>query len=353
MPLNYTYTKYKDVYTLQNLSETPLTYTINKEINEQTSQVLVKTGVLNFNGVITLKFPVDGIYTILLDDGENTETFTIKTYNALLLSFITVAEKLLCGCKKCNDCEECNECEDYLGAFMKAFSFNSLNTPIYQDYVNLIPTFTLPAFTEDVVCAITNEKIYGNSSIKEPMLKIVAYYYTAFYFKDYLDAFDAEERAYIDAKYKLEKLSKCIRKLGISIKEIIEEYQKLNLVYYWQEPFTLSNDAIYNLVTNMSYVLSKGYDTFVNFQEGKVIPYTGFGPLVFVITNSNTVDYILKDSVNNIITSLFDFYVVPSINSTLIISKNDYSEGNLFIKIEKGSPDDLSIFSNIFNNIFA
>lgn len=237
MPLTYTFTKYKDVYTLQNTGVLPLTYSLTREISSENFSAPLKNGVLTTSSVAILTFPVDGVYKLLLDDGESQETIDIRTYNNLLVSFITVSEKLLCGCAKCNECEECNECEDYLGAFMKAYSFNALSLPLYQDAINLIPQYSLPDFEDDVVCTITKEKVYGSSSVKEPMLKILSYYYAAFYSEDFSNALDQEERDYINIKYKIEKISKCIKKLGINITDILNP----------------SNTSIFNNIFNNTF----------------------------------------------------------------------------------------------------
>lgn len=219
MALNYIYIKYKDIHTLTNNESMDMNYEIVKDSCDASS--VLSTGVIMPGNTITINFITDGNYTIKLKVENEEGSFTIKYFQNLLKSFITSAEKLLCGCSKCDDCEECNECQDYLGAFMKAFSINSVNYPLYQTYVNLISQNSLCEFTDQVICTLINEKVFGSSSVKEPMLKILSYYYLAFYYKSLELASDREEVNYINTKYKFDKISKCVKKLGINLDTVV------------------------------------------------------------------------------------------------------------------------------------
>jgi hypothetical protein len=214
MALNYTYIKYKDVHTLKNNESINMNYEILKDSCDVSTSI--STGVIAPGNTITINFATDGNYTINLSTINDTDSFNIKYFQNLLKSFITDAEKVLCGCTPCKDCEECNECQDYLSAFMKAFSINTINFPSYQDYFEAIAQNNVCDFTNEVLCIILNEKVFGSASVKELMLKILSYYYLAFYFRDYSLALDSEEQNYITVKYKFDKISKCIKKLGIT-----------------------------------------------------------------------------------------------------------------------------------------
>jgi hypothetical protein len=214
VPLTYTYLKYKDQHTLTNGEAVPMSYTIIKVNCEDTKNI--KTGVIPPNTTIPIKYVVDGDYSISLDIGTGPEnTPLIKVYNNLLLSIITVAEKLLCGCSKCKECEECNECEDYLSGLVKSMAYNSLMAPLYQEEINLIAENSRCDYKESVLCSLLHEKVYGNPEIKDILLKNLSFYYAAFYVKDYSLALDSEERDYITTKYKFGKIAKCIKRLGI------------------------------------------------------------------------------------------------------------------------------------------
>ncbi len=218
MALNYTYIKYKDVHTLKNDEGIDMDYEIVK-VSCNTSTVL-SSGTMVPGQTIILNFVTDSNYTINLSTLNDDDSFNIKYFQNLLKSFIADAERLLCGCAKCDDCEECNECQDYLGAFMKSFAFNSVNYPLYQTSVNTISQNSVCSFTDEVVCTLINEKVYGSSSVKRPMLEILGNYYLAFYYKDLSLGLDSEEENYITTKYKFVKISQCLKRLGIDIPEV-------------------------------------------------------------------------------------------------------------------------------------
>jgi hypothetical protein len=223
MPVAHTYTKYKDVHTLTNDTNNLVNYVIIKVLCDETS--IISTGDLQPDASITINFPVDGEYEVSLAEKEdngtaiitiNTDSFTIETFNNLLVSFIADAEKLLCGCSKCDDCEECNECQDYLGALTKAISFTVLN-PVYNTLVNTGLNSISCSLGDEMICSILNEKVFGSSSVKEPLLKILASYFLGFYYYDLGEAEDSEEEQYIKDKYKSVKMLKCITKLGFDL----------------------------------------------------------------------------------------------------------------------------------------
>ena len=214
MALNYTYLKYKDTYTLENTGSVNLTYHVSKVTCEATTEI--KTAVMVPGQITTLSFPVDGDYSVYLESSTQVGMpFIIKHYNHLLMSFISMVEGIVCGCSKCDECEECNKCEDYLGTLLKAQAFNTLNYPVYQNYVNQITQDSLCVFSETVLCGLLHEKVYGNPEVKEAMLRLISFYYLAFYYQDKFLAVDAEEKAYVTEKYKFDKIAACMRKLGI------------------------------------------------------------------------------------------------------------------------------------------
>lgn len=214
MALNYTYLKYKDTYTLSNNGSVSLTYHVSKVTCEATTEI--KTDTILPGQTISLTFVVDGNYSVYLSSlTENSIPFTIKYYKNLLNSFIGMVEGIVCGCSKCDECEECNKCEDYLGTFMKAQAFIALNSPIYQEHLNQITQDSICLFSEQILCSLLHEKVYGNVETKEVMLRLISFYYLSFYYQDKFLAVDLEEKAYVIAKYKFDKIGACMRKLGI------------------------------------------------------------------------------------------------------------------------------------------
>ena len=112
-------------------------------------------------------------------------------------------------------------------------------------------------------------------------------------------------------------------------------YSKNELIFYWQELYTLDNTAIAELVDNTGYLVNKPSDTYENFEIGKNIDYNKVGKIIFLALESDTVNYIIKDVLNNDVTHTFNISLIPQLNATLFISDNNYSHGIMNFKIIK------------------
>ena len=112
-------------------------------------------------------------------------------------------------------------------------------------------------------------------------------------------------------------------------------YPKNKSILYWQEIYTLNNSQITELVDNTNYLTDKPFDTYENFETGKNIDYTKVGKIIFLALESDTVNYIIKDVLNNDVTHTFNISLIPQLNATLFISDNNYSHGTMNFKIIK------------------
>lgn len=333
MALNYTYTNYKDVHTLTNDESQVMTCTIIKDSCD--ASTTLSTNTIEPGQTIILTFVTDGNYTIDLSTLSSSDSFTIKYFQNLLRSFILDAEKILCGCAKCDDCAECNECQDYLGAFMKSFAFNSVNYPLYQTYVEIIAQDTVCDFSDEVICSIIHEKVFGTPSVKDPMLKILSYYYAAFYYKDYFMAADSEEADYITTKYKFGKIAKCIKRLGVDPEDILNEFESGSMVYYWQLDNT--EDTITEVIPLLSpaYISAKSSLPFSVFEAGNIVSYANVGRICFAIMPTQLQNFLILDSLNNDVTDEFDIHYENSMSLALFVSKIPYSFGNIYFKFKR------------------
>ncbi len=106
-------------------------------------------------------------------------------------------------------------------------------------------------------------------------------------------------------------------------------------IFYWQEIYTLNNSQITDLVDNTNYLMDKPSDTYENFEIGKNIDYTKVGKIVFLALESDTLNYTIKDVLNNDVTHTFNISLIPQLNATLFISDNNYSHGIMNFKIIK------------------
>lgn len=214
MAIYYSYLKYKDVHTLKNDSGSTISYEVNTVNCETTT--LYKTGTILPQQTITLDFLVDGTYSArVFTSTENARPFIVKVYNNLLLSFLSMADQILCNCGKCQDCEECNDCQDYLSVYTKAQAFESINYPLYEDYINQITQDSICLYTKETLYTLLKEKVYGTAETKKMLFQFISFYYLGFYYQDLSDALDASEVTYINTKYKFDKVASCIKSIGI------------------------------------------------------------------------------------------------------------------------------------------
>lgn len=112
-------------------------------------------------------------------------------------------------------------------------------------------------------------------------------------------------------------------------------YSKNKSILYWQEPYTLNDSQITDLVDDTNYLVDKSSDTYENFEIGKNIDYNKVGKLIFLALESNTINYIIKDDLNIDVTHTFNISLIPQLNATLFISDNNYSHGIMNFKIIK------------------
>jgi len=334
MALNYILNRYKDVYTLTNNESINLSYTVTK-VTCSSSKV-VFTGNIEPGQTGVINFKVDGNYTVTAyNENENAAPVEVKFYNNLCLSLIEAIEKTICGCTKCKDCDECNDCEDYLNVFMKVNAFAILNTPTYKAYLEQVPQQNICSFTDEVLCNILQEKVYGNASIKEVIIKLLSYYYIAFYYKDLFMAADQEEKAFVTAKYKFEKINKCMNKSNIASYEVITTFEQGSRVYFWQQNsplLTLSTEA---LLINESYLASKPNLPYETFENGYKVTYELDDKIVFYIGPTQVGDFVIYDSLGNDITDEFDSQYIESTEGYLLVSKVPYSASQIYFKFKK------------------
>ena len=126
-----------------------------------------------------------------------------------------------------------------------------------------------------------------------------------------------------------------------------------NIIYYWQEEdLNTTIEDIIPLTYNSSFFTSKSSDTYDNFENiGKTINYSNVGRIGFYATESDNKSFIVTDILNNDVTNIFDIIYLSDSNATLFVSKNFYSNGNIFFKFKQTTELNI-IFDTQFNNIF-
>lgn len=118
------------------------------------------------------------------------------------------------------------------------------------------------------------------------------------------------------------------------VDENCEVAPKEDKIYYWQSEVIKDEISKIKLLINPTFLSTKQFDTYENFEIGKTISYNNIGRICFLDSNSNTLNYEIKDSLGNITTTQYDIEQLPN-NQVLIVSKNIMSFGDIDIKIKK------------------
>ena len=335
MALAYTLKKYKDVYTIENTGVVNLSYTLSRGGCGLTTQV--SAGNILPSGTVTLPINyIDGIYQVTVSDSVSTEKLPdILFYNNFLLYIIGKINTLYCKCTECSTCQDCDDvsCNTYLNLLSSTNAYLLLDIVPYQVYLKLISE-TLQCDISNVVCDFTGQtQISGDEEVIDVMNHIIASYYTAFYLREFTDAIDVDEETYIKEKFKYNSISKCFKKVGIDIQEIISDYVDMD-VHYWQQPNTSSDITdIINSLTQ-EYIDSKPFVNIATFQEGKKITYFSTGRVAFILQETEDANYVIEDSLGNDITDEYQYQYVPNLKAGLFVSINPVVPSTLYFKFK-------------------
>jgi len=337
MAVAYTYKKYKDVYTLQNINSNNISYIFEKVDCDNVENI--ESGVLVANAIYTLPLNrIDGTYQLRLSDGNLNTALIIKYYNNLLISVINSVEVTICKC--CQDCDECDEtdyCDVQLSAILSTLSYSILMNPEYARYINIIAESIKCKIDDVLLFSLTNKLINGEEDQKDLVLKLIGMYYLAYYVKDVLAAEDEEEAEYIKQKYNYSKIVKCLRKLSIDIDETNDGFLDTPSirVHYWQGTLGQTFAQIQALFSS-AFVASKPYQLFDTFEQGYTVPYTvAGGRPCFAIVNTDDINFQLKDQFNGDVTDEFDSIYSTMLRTTLFVAKEPKGISEVYFKFKK------------------
>lgn len=219
MAIVHAYTKYQDIYTLRNQGVDSFTYTLNRISCD--NEVLVATGTLLASQNYTVPAYEDGMYSLVLTQGEAEPIIIpILNYVKLVKSFIADVQDILCGCK-CKDCDCDDKCENTLLALTKGATYFTLNNEELCSLYNCVANFTNCNIEDSALCLLTQEFILGSGKPDRLIQNLIATYYITFYFNELNIALDAAEVNYVKAKYNSDVILPCLRKLGFNVADIL------------------------------------------------------------------------------------------------------------------------------------
>ena len=194
------------------------------------------------------------------------------------------------------------------------------------------------------------EKIYKRAQLIGK-LEIIDIYYLNIIYKllNKLELTNDENNQLIDYYNKLSFYSenicppKVIKKYQTTPKPKFEQAENTDCntvpmnksILYWQEVYTLTINEIEELIDDTNYLINIPSNTYEAFEIGVNIDYTKIGRILFLALESDTINYTIKDELNNDVSNIFQITLIPQLNATLFISDNIYSHGTMNFKIIK------------------
>ena len=330
--VDYIFLKYKDVYTLKNTSTTTFNYSISRIVNKVSSIVISGTVLSGATATLSLG-NLDGHYKLSISNSTTSaEPIEIKYFPNLLKTIIDKTKEITC--KECGTCDKCEDCHLQLSLIIAVLNYAYLHSPTYNGYFEGININLKDTTTNKIVKYLNDNLIFGEGNVTPLFIQTVGTHYLSFYYTEVRSAKDAEEIAYIKAKYNAEEVITCLNSMGIIVPQTETVISASVDVYYWQlVNSTETIDSILNPLTDI-YLSNKSKDTLENFSLGKTIGYSNIAKVVFVIKGSVGSNFALYDSLNNNVTTQFDKIYNPVTKTVLYVSKTAYSFSNVFFKIK-------------------
>lgn len=330
--IDYIFLKYKDVYTLKNISITPFNYSVSRIVNKVSS--IVSSGTVLSGTTATLSLGnFDGQYQLNIVNTITSATPTNIRYFPTLLKTIIEKTKDM-TCRECGSCDKCEDSNTQLSLLAAVLSYSYLNSPTYNNYFEDININLNDLVTNRIVKYLGQNFVLGKGNITPLFIQIVGMHYLSFYYTDIREAKDADEVAYLKIKYNAADIITCLNSIGIVVPDTEEVLGSGVDIYYWQ--LTSSSDTISNLPSPLTdnYLESKAKDTLERFNIGKIINYSNIAKIAFAIKNSLSSNFAIYDSLNNDVTSQFDKIYNSATKTVLFVSKANYSYSNIFFKIK-------------------
>lgn len=108
-------------------------------------------------------------------------------------------------------------------------------------------------------------------------------------------------------------------------------------IFYWQEDsYYTTNSDVVTKMDDVNFLKLKKKDTLTIFSAGKTITYTEIGRICFAITDTkSTSTFNILNSLNIDVTNGFTKTFTSKTNSTLFVSTNIYSHGDMLFKINQ------------------
>ena len=278
----YEIERYSDRFKVSNTSgkDLYLTLFLSEKCDIDVNYKVCIEGIIIKGGdSYTFNLPIkDGLYKLFLTDKEeNYQEIFIPQYLELLSSLIEDIDYVLCGCefKDCDGDDYDNDTE-VLSALLKILSYISINKNKYERAIASSNACVECDILESNLCILINENVSENYQNKNLIKKLIALYYLVFYYTDYKIENNLEA---IQQRYNFKKIYPCIKKLGLSIECIEDNWDK-----------GAENTSIIKRVYQGESVRFQ-----LNFQSGTDLTITDFTAFDSVKVEVQTVNYPIQE----------------------------------------------------------
>lgn len=307
------------------------------------------------NNIIDLAIIKDGRYR--LDATINSVVISIYFTRSFGIRDLIIKKLITSLCSDCNckgDCDECNEINGknclqnqtlftlvqhylYINKELNLSAFEIVTNEtfdFYKDYFNL----NYLSLNKSINIQSLNNIFTRETNIDIDLFNTyLAIYYIGWY-REALDSIDTNivtDLAYLNKVYEYDKLSKCIKKLGLPIEDLINTVIVVPIkVYYWQTLVDEDSTDVFDSFSRGDLV-AYPYRPLEDFLEGYTISFNSIGKVVIAISEITNQDFIIKDSLGNDITDEFiTYYDAPS-KTILFVSQLTYSSTNLYFKFNQ------------------
>lgn len=355
----YNFTFKQDKYLLTNKQLVDLEYNLYY-LEDTKEDKLIKNDIIlgtadEADKTITLPLNKDGRYRLdLVDINPPNNSIYFKHSLGKRNLIIKGLRKAICKHCRCKD-----DCDGCMTKEAKMCLTNQSLFNLVQQYLYINKDFSLSGFpivspktynyytkyfndnydylNHELSKQCLNNILSGSSSVNQDLFAIyLGVYYIGWYLeaKAEIDGLDKESLDYLDKVYNYKELSDCIKKLGIDMNELEEDfnYETIN-VFYWQLEIDQTFDDLQTLF-NANYLSTKANQSLDTFQQGFNVPQGSIGKQCFAINNINNQSVILNDALGNDVTDNFEtFYDIPT-RSIVFCSIPSYITGSLFFKFK-------------------
>lgn len=339
MAITYNIKRVKDTYTLFNTGADKFEYTLTLKPCEGYFSSLINGGEVSASSSVVLPVDAkDGSYEVTLITYSGTEVLetviapTIFQYKHLISSLVYSLEELVCGCDS-GDCDKPDVCDLSLTTLVSALTIFFTDVTKYTSYLSNMSNALSCEINEKLSTYLITEKIKGKGDNTSLIYNTLGLFYASFYLYE-MSVAAAEDKMYVQSKYKSAKILGCLNKVGVSVNLAGATALSANsTVYYWQlgvgEDIT---KVMEEFAPGIFYTkANKPLDTF---SAGYTVSYAQVGKIVFAIEAAEGATFKFLDALNNDVTDKFDATYFSGIKRVLYISKLSYSVSNIYFKIK-------------------